>query len=180
MVESIAVGCVLVCARMLLKVIVAHYETARHVFLTTTRESQVYSLWKPGELKGKPFCKSTFVHSVIEFRKSDEAKALLSTSCCGGIYDYPPLPTNFVAYRDEFPSNSLQLVSMENIPTLLNDLHYMQRLRLPLQGFVVAMEFIPIETELVQDNDTEQSWSSIDESSTGTSLQVLLVFVQVY
>ena len=149
---------------MLLKVEVVNSRSQRNTYLTTTRDSQVYLLTRPGEIEGKPFSSSNVVREVIEFRKSDEAKQILWESCSGGNYCFPPLPTTFSAYNSLFPGGQpLQLVSMESVSAIMSDLQFMQHVRLTLQGFVVAMEFIPTESDGIDDSISERSSSWDDE-----------------
>lgn len=142
--DAIAPGKILVCARMLLKIEAQDSKHPKVCFLTTTRESQIYLLRQPSDVKDKPFTESEVVNEVIRWRQTDDSKQLLRKSCMGGYFDFPPLPHSLELYKRTFPPDRpMDLITTVNLGFVLKELHFREHVRLNIQGIVVALEFIP-------------------------------------
>lgn len=167
--DPIAVGNILVGARMLLKIEPQNSKHRKFCLLTTTRESQLYILKKPSDAKNKPFTGSIAVTDAIKWRQSDEAIQLLWGSCSGGYYDSPPLPHSLESYQRVFPQEKpMDLITTVNLGFVLKELHYREQVRLHVQGIITALEFVPaasIEASLHQTSG-ETSCSQLSETQT--------------
>ncbi|XP_068715748.1 RPA-related protein RADX-like isoform X2 [Montipora foliosa] len=164
--DSIAVGNILVGARMLLKIETLDSKHRRCCFFTTTRETQLYVIKKPSDANNKPFSGFGVIEESIKWRQSLEAKQLLRESCNSGYYDFPPLPHSLESYKRIFPPEKpMDLITTVNLGFVLKELHYRERVRLHIQATIVALEFVPFadsETSL-QQTSGESSCSQLSE-----------------
>ena len=173
--EAMALGQVLVCARMLLKVWTQSSRERRYCYLTTTHNSQISILQHADDLENKPFKTNGVVNNVMEWKVSSAAKNLMEKSCIGGFYMFPPLPVSLKQYQDSFPpDHPMDVVSAQNLVEIIDGLQYQQHVRVNVQGRVVALEFIPLPTDEEFEIDSIEGWShkpttETTDSSTSTS-----------
>ncbi|XP_013394113.1 RPA-related protein RADX-like [Lingula anatina] len=159
----LAPGQMLVCTQM--RVIQGQLHTSyqqRFMYVTTTNESQVYTT---GDHHRGQYMTCPQVKAVIQWCQRSQVRDMVSMATVGGYYDYPPLPSTLLEYKDLFNEEKpLRVTTSDNLETELRDIYYREQKRITFQGLIVQVKYVPPDHTRPGEGEEEEGEGTMEES----------------
>ncbi|XP_078580628.1 RPA-related protein RADX-like [Branchiostoma floridae x Branchiostoma japonicum] len=139
--DNITAGHIVVATHMRVMQSTVGREKKKFVYLTTTRESQVYTTGFHGY---HGYRTEQALHDLADWLQSGQARQCALKAVIGGCYGYPPLPPTLEEYKaGQGEEKDVKVTPLHHLPAELSSLHYCEGKRLVVQGTIAMVTYIP-------------------------------------
>ncbi|XP_078660798.1 RPA-related protein RADX-like [Branchiostoma floridae x Branchiostoma belcheri] len=139
--DNITAGHIVVATHMRVMHSTVGRDKKKFVYLTTTRESQVYTTGFHGY---HGYRSEQALHDLADWLQSGKARECALSAVIGGCYGYPPLPPTLEEYKAGLgEEKDVKVTPLHHLPLELSSLHYCEGKRLVVQGTIAMVTYVP-------------------------------------
>ncbi|XP_066300335.1 RPA-related protein RADX-like [Branchiostoma lanceolatum] len=154
--DNITAGHIVVATHMRVMQSTVGREKKKFVYLTTTRESQVYTTGFHGS---HGYRTEQALHDLADWLQSGKARQCALSAVIGGCYGYPPLPPTLEEYKAGLgEEKDVKVTPLHHLPAELSSLHYCEGKRVVVQGTIAMVTYRPhpLEDREQQQNNRQE------------------------